>query len=107
MKLPHIREMYKQSILIERERCAKVALKEIGRTGEGAEFSKGWNMACESIAEIIRSANPPSFRVVIPQTEVDHPEQMTPYTIVSGGAYIDKDDKYISVKPHLGATEAS
>ena len=85
MRIKEVRELITGAVLAERERCALLAEKysdnavrcpRKGRYTGGFTF---WQLSRE-----IRSANPPSIKVIRPETAKLHPEQVTPETIVAG-----------------------
>ena len=88
MRIKQVRELITDAVLAERERCARIAenLRVLTRENfRGVEFRD----ACDIIADTIRSANPPSIRVIRPETAVKLSE-LPPGTIVAGQGLDDQ-----------------
>ena len=80
MRMPAVKALIEQQILLERERCARIADKY-------ADDPHGNNPSCatgESIASDIRAQSDPHIKLVRPETAVTKPEVLDEHTIIAG-----------------------
>lgn len=75
MRLPEFKERITEAVITERERCARIADKHGSRV----------------VADEIRSARPPAYHIIRPETADKHPERVTPETIIGGASYAGLD----------------
>ena len=88
MRIKQVRELITDAVLAERERCARIAESAAVMTDiEGAY------KASMSIAREIRSANPPTIKVIRPETAIKL-DALPPGTIVAGQG-LDENDNII------------
>lgn len=86
MRIKEVRELITSAVLAERERCAGIGenIPSLDDPGERTDYGVGWKAAGRWLAIEIRSANPPSIKVIRPETAKLHPEKVTSETIVAG-----------------------
>ena len=88
MRIKQVRELITDAVLAERERCARIA------ENNGLNCTDSFIVeALVLVAQTIRSANPPTIKVIRPETAIKL-DALPPGTIVAGQG-LDENDNII------------
>ena len=78
MRMPAVKALIEQQILLERERCARICQQHARKLYEPESF------VADELAMMIRQQSEPHIKLVRPETAVTKPEVLDEHTIIAG-----------------------